>query len=378
MPLPTAKPEEIGLDGARLEVAYRLLESWTKRPDGLANNPVPGGAIVVGRKGKMVAPRLFGFQGPEEGAEPIRRDAMFLLASITKPVVYMAGLMLVERGLLNLTDPVARYIPDFAAHHKEEVLVAHLFTHTSGLPDMLPTDKELRANKAPLAKFIEGAVRDTMLAFPAGTDFSYQSMGTLVVAELVQQLSGRTIHDFVRREILEPLELRSTGLGSRGFDPIRLVRVQTPPWQNKDFGWNSPYWRELGAPWGGMFSSPEDFAVICHWMLSGGKVGNVRLLSEKTVRMATTNRLDDFPGLPEPVRRTNGWGLGWAMNHPGKPSPLCDLLGNQVFGHTGSTGTLVWMDPASETFCLLLTSAERSRAPWRLVQLSNIVASAIL
>ncbi|RIK46489.1 MAG: hypothetical protein DCC58_03095 [Chloroflexi bacterium] len=213
-----ARPEVIGLDSAQLQVAYDLLESWTRGQE----PPLPGGAILVGRQGKIVGPRFFGRQGPEPEAGPIRRDGMFLLASITKPVVYMAGLMLVERGLLNLSDPVMRYIPEFAAHHKEETLVLHLFTHTSGLPDMLPNNLDLRRRHAPLEDFIQGAIH-AVPSFRPGTNYQYQSMGTLVTAELVQRLSGLTIHDFLRREIFEPLGMKSSGLGSLGFDRERLV-----------------------------------------------------------------------------------------------------------------------------------------------------------
>jgi CubicO group peptidase (beta-lactamase class C family) len=145
-----------------------------------------------------------------------------------------------------------------------------------------------------------------------------------------------------------------------------------------DFGWNSRYWQELGAPWGGMFSAPEDFARICQLMLNGGELGGVRLLSPHTVRVATTNRLDDQPDLPEPVRRTQPWGLGWRLNHRAMPDNWGDALGPRVFGHTGATGTICWMDPDREGFCLLFTNALRAAAPWRLVQLSNIVASAFV
>jgi CubicO group peptidase (beta-lactamase class C family) len=129
--LPHAKPTEIGIDPRRLDVAFGLLKDWTSGDDA----PVPGAALIVGRNGKVVPPRFFGRMGPEKDAEAIRDDAMFLMASITKPVVYIAGMMLVERGLLNLTDKVTRYIPEFKAHGKGETLVGHLFTHTSGLPD---------------------------------------------------------------------------------------------------------------------------------------------------------------------------------------------------------------------------------------------------
>jgi CubicO group peptidase (beta-lactamase class C family) len=113
-------------------------------------------------------------------------------------------------------------------------------------------------------------------------------------------------------------------------------------------------------------------------MLSRGAWAGVRLLSPAAVRMMTTNRLDDLPDLPEPVRRTQPWGLGWRLNHPGTRESWGDLLGRHVFGHTGATGTMVWMDPQNQGFCLLLTSALREKAPWRLVHLSNAVAAAFV
>jgi CubicO group peptidase (beta-lactamase class C family) len=92
----------------------------------------------------------------------------------------------------------------------------------------------------------------------------------------------------------------------------------------------------------------------------------------------TTNRLDDLPDLPEPIRRTQPWGLGWRLNHPGTPDSWGDLLGRHVFGHIGATGTMAWMDPRNQGFCLLLTSAPYDKAPWRLVHLSNAVAAAFV
>ena len=369
--LPHAKPSEIGLDAARLEEANALLRKWTDD-----ERVIPGASILVGRHGKIVEPQFFGRQGPEAGAEAIRRDGMFLLASISKPVTYLAAMKLVERGLLNLSDPVMRYIPDFAANHKEDTLVIHLFTHTSGMPDMLPDNAELRKQKAPLSRFIEGAI-NAMPLFPAGTQLSYQSMGTLTVAEIVQRISGQTIHEFIRDEILKPLGMQSTGLGSTGFDRRRLVRVEIPEYQiGSDFGWNSTYWQQLGVPWGGMFSAPEDFAVLCQMMLSGGAAAGGQLLSPASIEAMTTNRLIDLPDLPEADRRSKPWGLGWRLNQPGTKGSWGDLLGRRAFGHTGATGTMCWMDPERDGFCLLFTSAIRSRAPWRLVHLSNIVASA--
>jgi serine-type D-Ala-D-Ala carboxypeptidase len=375
--LPQVKPEDIGIDPKRLQVAYDLLEKWTTGQ----NAPVPGAAILVGRSGKTVAPRMFGRQGPEPDAEPIRRDAMFYMASITKPTaIYTSAMMLVERGQLNLSDRVTRCVPEFAVQGKEETLVIHLFTHTSGLPDELPNNVELRRQQVPLKKFIEESIAAKPL-FKAGTKLSYSSAATMVTAEIVQRLSGMSIHNFVRREIIEPLGLKSTGLGSEGFARERLVRATVPDYQAaKDFtgGWNSEYWQKLGSPAGGLFSTAEDMAVICATMLGGGKWGNVRLLAPATVRTMTSNRLEDMPDIPEPVRRTQPWGLGWRLNHTGTPDSWGDLLGRHVFGHTGSSGTMVWMDPQTQGFAIFLTNALRAKAPWRLVHLSNVVAAAFV
>ena len=370
--LPYAKSSELDLNSDRLNDAARLLRDWTSGPE----RAVPGGAILVGRHGQIVEPQFFGRQGPEAGAEPIRRDGMFLLASITKPVTYLGAMKLVERGLLNLSAPVAHYIPDFAAHHKEDTLVLQLFTHTSGMPDMVPDNAELRQQHAPLSRFIEGAV-NAMPLFPPGTDFSYQSMGTLVVAELIQRISGLAIDKYLKQEVLDPLKMDSTGLGSKGFDRRRLVRVETPEYQaDSDFGWNSRYWQEFGAPWGGMFSSPENFARLCQMLLNGGQLDGVRILSPATVAAMTVNQLADQPDVPEPVRRANPWGLGWSLNHRGTRRSWGALLSPRAFGHTGATGTMCWIDPDRDGFALLFTSAIRSRAPWRLVQLSNAIAAA--
>jgi len=113
-------------------------------------------------------------------------------------------------------------------------------------------------------------------------------------------------------------------------------------------------------------------------MIGGGKYGDVRLVSPRTVELMTTNRLDDHPELPEPIRRSRPWGLGWSLNHRQHDDVLCDALGPQIFGHIGATGTLFWIDLHSEGFCIIFTSGERARGPWRLVALSSAVAASFI
>jgi len=370
-----AKPEEIGLDPSRLQTAYRLLEEWTSGREA----PIPGAALAVGRRGRTVEPRFFGRQGPEANAPAIRRDATFLLASITKPITYLAAMLLVERGQLSLTDRVTRYFPEFAAHHKEETLVLHLFTHTSGLPDMLPNNVELRREHAPLSRFVEATLRDAVPLFAPGTGLSYQSMGTLITAAIVEQITGQPLPDFLEREIFAPLGMSSTALGSRHLDPERLVRVgAVGEFANQDFGWNSDYWRKLGSPWGGLFSTPDDFSIVCQLMLGGGSWGGVRLLSPATIERMTTNRLEDLPDLPEPVRRTQPWGLGWKIHRAASADAFGDLASSTAYGHWGATGTVCWIDPERQGFCLLFTSSPMSLSQWRLMRISSVVAAAFL
>lgn len=370
-----AQPDEIGFESARLQVAFDLLARWTEGPEA----SIPGAAIMVGRKGRAIEPRFFGRQGPEPEAPPLRRDGCFLLASITKPVTYLAGMLLVERGLLSLTDRVTKFIPEFAAHHKDETLVFHLFTHTSGLPDMLPNNVELRRQHAPLSRFAAAVIRDTPPLFPPGTNLSYQSMGTLVVAELIERISGLPLPEFLNREFFAPLGLTGTSLGSGALDPARLVRVQiAPETADGDYHWNSDYWRRLGSPWGGLFSTPDDLAVLCQLMLDGGRRGDAQLVSRATVERMTTNRLDDLPDLPEAIRRTQRWGLGWRINSPTANDAFGDLVSPRAFGHWGATGTMCWIDPEHQAFCLLFTSAQLSQSQWRLIRISNAVAAALV
>src|SRR6516162_6458217 len=167
--IPIAKPAEIGFEPSRLQRAFDVLAEWVKK------DRIPAAGLCVGRKGRMVEPYLVGRQRPEQAA-PIRKDAQFLIASLTKPVTVTAVMLLVERGELGLEDHVAAIVPKFAANGKKDVCIHHLMNHTSGLPDMPPNNDKLRAGHKPFSAFID-EVCGLPLAFPPGTKVSYQSMG---------------------------------------------------------------------------------------------------------------------------------------------------------------------------------------------------------
>ncbi|VTS05853.1 serine hydrolase domain-containing protein [Tuwongella immobilis] len=366
-------PAAMRLDPLAIQRVYDRLDQWTRGP----NPAVPSAAILIGRGDRFLPTRRFGRMGPEANAEPIRDDALFYLASITKPIIYTTAMQLVERGELVLSDRVTRYLPEFLGDGKSETQVLHLFTHTSGLADELPNNIELRKAHEPLSTFVREALRSKLL-FPSGTDQSYSSLATILTAEMVQRLSQKTIREMVRIGVTEPLGMRNTALGSQGLDRSRIVRSVLPENQKGgDFDWNSRYWQEFGSPTGGIFSTPDDLAILCVTMLQQGQFGEQRILSPASVAMMTTNRLDDLPKLPEPIRRTQPWGLGWRLNHLGRADSWGDLLGRHVFGHTGSTGNVLWIDPKTQVYCIILSNYLRATAPWRLVQLSNQVAAAV-
>jgi CubicO group peptidase (beta-lactamase class C family) len=370
--LPLAKPDTLGFVPTRLQRAYDLLEQWTKTDKILA------AALVVGRKGRMLEPRFFGRLRPEAGAPPLPRDALFLVASITKPVTVTAVMMLVERGELALEDRVAVYVPRFAQNGKHEVQIRHLMTHTSGLPDMPPDNDKLRAAHKPLAAFIEEGCRSPLL-FPPGTNVSYQSLGIAMLAEVVHQITGLALHEFLRKEVFTPLGMADTSLGwqPEKKDRIAVVRI-SPEQQKTDWNWNTPYWLGFGAPWGGLNTSPADFARFCQMMLNGGVLGDVRILSPASVRAMTSNQLEGMPKVPAEERRCRPWGLGWRLNWPAHSANFGDLLGPRTYGHWGATGTLCWIDPDAAAFCLLFTTQPQGDDGRFLARLSNVVAATMV
>ncbi len=371
MLLPLDKPEAVGFDAARLQRAYDLLQKWADA------DKVPAAALCVGRRGRLVEPRFFGRQRPGVNAR-LSEDALFLIASLTKPVTVAAAMLLVERGELTLEDRVATIIPQFTGHGKEAIQVRHLMTHTSGLPDMIADNEKLRAGHKPFSAFVEAICAEKLL-FTPGTKVSYQSMGTAMLAEIVHQVSGKELRDFLRKEFFEPLGMADTSLGWQPAKKERIAAVRVPEaMADKDWNWNSPYWLGFGAPWGGLVTSPADYARFCQLMLGGGKVGAVRVLSPATVRAMTANQLAPMPLVPEEERRCRPWGLGWRLNWPVHSANFGDLLGPRTFGHWGSTGTVCWMDPDADAFCVLFTTQPQEPDGRFLARACNAVAAALV
>jgi CubicO group peptidase (beta-lactamase class C family) len=362
-------PESVGICPARLEAVYRLIE------DAVAAGEVPGAAVCLARRGVIVAHRGFGRRAPRADAPPLRRETVFLVASVTKPVVCTAVMRLVERGLVRLDDPVARFVPEFAAAGKEAVSVRHLLTHTSGLPDMLPDNRALREAHTPLSGFIR-RICETPLEFPSGTDVRYQSMGTAMLGEIVERVTGSPLRAFLHETFFRPLGMTDTALGLRAGMEGSLAEVRLEAEQaGTDWGWNSDYWRGFGAPWGGMFSTVRDMVAFGQMFLQDGRYGGAQVLGAATVAAMSANQIAGMPHLPEATRRTQGWGLGWRLNVGSDAQPWGDLLGPRAFGHAGATGTVVWYDPDRALACALFTNEPLDNSGRFLGRCSNALAA---
>jgi CubicO group peptidase (beta-lactamase class C family) len=300
-------------------------------------------AVLHVRRGDQVTQHVFG------KAEP---DSMFLLGSITKPLAVAVPVMiLVDRGELKLSDPAVKYLPEFSEGARKDITIEQLLTHTSGLPDQLENNNELRARHAPLSEFVKGAAR-TPLLFTPGTKYHYQSMGILLAAEIVERVAKTPLPEFLQQHVLKPLGMSHSVLGLGKFKKSDLVPMQTEhaapeagagdP-NARDWDWNSDYWRNLGAPWGGAHSTAADVAAFLRNFLNpDGKV-----LRKATARLMIK---DHTPTL-EAHR-----GIGFMVG----PVGLGKGCSKNTFGHSGSTGTLAWADPATDTTFVLLTALPKN------------------
>lgn len=372
--LQTVSAKDLGLSPRRWERALGLAEELC------ATDQVPALSFQVQREGMTTGVYSYGRRLLNSPAETIDESTLFLVASLTKPMLAMAVMLLVEEGKLGLNQRVVELIEEFNDPPKRPITVRHLLTHTSGLPDMLPNNQRLRAENSPLSRFIEGTCAVT-LDFPPGRAVQYQSMGYALLGEIVTRVSGTSYPEFVRQRVCEPLGMNNTWLGLPddlyGKSPVAEVRVPEEQREGDAWNWNSRYWQTFGAPWGGLVSTVSDLSRFCRIMLNGGTAESGRLFSMRSIELATTNRLYDFDAIPEADRRTRGWGFGWRMNWLDSRGCFGDLLEPEVYGHWGATGTLFWIDALNDTAAVILSTEPIGREQSPLVRLSNAIAAAI-
>lgn len=274
-------------------------------------------------------------------------DSMFLLGSISKPICITALMRLYDQNEFHLDDKLSKYLPKFTGQGRETVTMRHVLTHTSGLPDQLANNADLRRSHAELEKFVEYA-QQAPLSFAPGTNYRYSSMGILLATHIAENLTGKDILTLVEETVFKPLKMERSaqGLGRFSLDDMVLAQTEFAAPESgsgdptaKTWDWNSLYWRKLGAPWGTTHCSAPDVAkFLAEYLLLKGTV-----LMPETAKLVRSNQ---NPAGLKPR------GLGFDVG----PQLGGDGCSDETFGHSGSTGTLAWADPATETICVVLTS----------------------
>jgi uncharacterized protein YbbC (DUF1343 family)/CubicO group peptidase (beta-lactamase class C family) len=311
--------------------------------DAVVSGEVPGVVVLVGRGEDILLHRAWGFRRivPEPAA--MTRDTIFDIASLTKPVgTTLAVLSLVERGVIKLDAPLGRYLKEFRGAAFAEITIRRIMTHTAGFPAYPP-------NSAVAGGF-PGAARAlarVALDYPPGSAFQYSDTGFILLAEVVRRVSGEPLDRYLTRVFFHPLGLRATS-----FHPPRTLRDRIAPTEYANGHFlqgevNDPRARLLGGVAGhaGMFSTAADLARICRMLLKGGTLAGHRFLKPDTVRL-----------MFEPTPGTQGQRtLGWDLSSP-YARPMSPFFPMGSVGHTGFTGTAIWLDPPSGVYLILLTN----------------------
>jgi len=329
----------------------------------IAEGSIPGAVLIVGHDGKVVYRRAYGHRALEPRHETMTLDTVFDLASLTKVVATTTGVMqLVEQGKVRLNDPVAKYLPEFAQNGKEDITVRQLLTHYSGLqPDLdLKTPWEGKETAYRMA-FAETPVE------APGAQFIYSDINFIVLGALVERVSSEMLDAYAVRHIFAPLRMTRTRFAPPASWRTRIAPTQYDEKERMLRGVvHDPTARRMGGVAGhaGLFSTADDLAKFAQALLNGGD----GILSAAAVEKMTS------PQQPPaaPVLR----GFGWDIDSPFS-SNRGDLLPVGGFGHTGFTGTSMWIDPTTQTYVILLTNAVHPRGKGSAVALRSKVATEV-
>ncbi|MGG3467945.1 serine hydrolase [Neobacillus pocheonensis] len=346
--LHSGSPRGAGMEAAPLEKIDQIMDQ------AIADKVMPGAVAFVARGGKIVKHSAYGYSAQYvdgkltemEHPIPMKEDTIFDLASISKIFTAVSVMKLYEKGLFQLDDPVAKYIPEFAQNGKEHVTIRQLLTHTSGFTAWIPlyTQGKSRADRLQL-------VFEQPLKNPPGTAYEYSDLNMITLGALVERLSGQREDVFVKENITVPLGMKDTMYNPPSSLKNRIAATEYQSTPNRGLVWGVVHdenaWSLDGvAGHAGVFSTAEDLAKLAHIFLNDGKYGGARILEPATVKLLLENQNEAFPG--------NDHGLGWELGQSWYMDALSE--GTYSFGHTGYTGTSIVVSPNNKTIAILLTN----------------------
>ena len=351
-----AKPETESVSS----VALARMDSVIN--DEIAKQRLPGAVVLVGRNGRMIWQKSYGSRAVDPMRETMTAETIFDVASLTKVVATATSIMiLVERGKVRLNNPVSVYIPELKGEGRENITIEQLLIHRSGYaPDFDLSERWTGYDEA-IKRLTKEPLRN-----PPGTRFIYSDIGFIALGEVVKRVSGMPLDQFARQNIFVPLRMTDTG-----FRPAAALRARIAPTEKRrgqlsylgdtpaNIGAEGDVWlrgqvhdptsyRMDGvAGHAGLFSTARDLAIYCQMILNGGEYGGVRVLSPLSVAEMTRPRLVSTTGATR--------GLGWDINSSYSTN-RGELFPLGSFGHTGFTGTSIWIDPSSQMFVVFLSN----------------------
>jgi len=322
----------------------KLSEMDAAITEAVSEGRCPGGVLWFEHRGASYQ-KAFGNRALVPAVEPMSDDTIFDAASVTKVLACTPAVMLlIERGQLKLEDQVQTYIPEFQGGGKETITIQQLLVHTSGLRGDIETQTDWKGQAAA----IEKACLEKLLS-PPGTEFRYSDINLFLLGEIVQRVSQTQLEKFVAREIYQPLKMVDTGYlpPESKFSRIAPTEVvDGKPWRGVV---HDPTARKMGGVAGhaGLFTTASDLARFARMLLNLGELDGVRIFKPQTVRLMTSVQTPDSIS----VRRGLGWDIDSGYSGPrGKFFPLGS------YGHTGWTGTSIWIDPFSQSFVIFLSN----------------------
>jgi len=339
MTLATAAPETRGFKPGTFEDVDATVERF------LASKAFPGAVVAAGREGALVHLKAYGKRTYEPDAPPMTTDTVFDLASLTKVIATTTmSMMLVDDGRLKLDRRVREYFATFTGGSKDQVTISHLLTHSSGIDWWAPLYKEARS----LPEYLK-RILPMDLKYEPGSKSVYTDLGVMMLGEILERSAGMDLNTFVKRRIFEPMKMRDTG-----FNPPESLKPRIAPTEI-DTEWRKRLiWGEvhdenafgLGgvAPHAGLFGTAPDLARFATMLLNGGVFENRRYIAPETLARFTTRA-----GVPDSSRA-----LGW--DTASENSSAGTLMSKRAFGHTGFTGTSMWMDQETGVFVIILTN----------------------
>jgi CubicO group peptidase (beta-lactamase class C family) len=386
-------PEEVGFSTMRLKRLSDRLNEGVKAGD------LPGAVVLIARNGKIVMFDAFGYRDREAKA-PMKTDTIFRIASMTKPIVAVAAMILMEEGRLSLADPVFKYIPAFAdtkvAVKKENadgtieiatepqfrpMTVQDLLRHTSGLTygaigtnrvKQAYMDMKVMVPDQTNAEMVEKLAKLPLLYQP-GTHWEY-SMSTDVLGRVIEVASGMTLDKFIEERITKPLKMGDTAFEASADKKDRGAHPQKEGPKNEmpaipDVTLKTT-WKSGG---GGMVSTAADYARFLQMFASGGQLDGVRIISRKTIDLMTANHLPPdivmgedmyrFEALEPSARMGQGFGLGFAVRTEQGRNPLPGSPNDYYWG--GAYGTYFWHDPRERMYVVFMMQSQTARLPYR-------------